>query len=52
MLEIYGPKEAFIKKPGVITVVIGEPISDLNLSTSEITEKIRDWTLEQEKTFE
>ena len=43
------PKGAFIKKPGVITVVIGEPISDLNLSTSEITEKIRDWTLEQEK---
>ena len=45
------PKGGFVKKPGVITVVIGEPISDLNLSASEITEKIRNWTLEQENLF-
>ena len=45
------PKGGFIKKSGVITVVIGEPILDLNLSASEITEKIRNWTLEQEKLF-
>ncbi len=46
------PKGSFLKKPGVITVIIGEVISDSNLSTSEITEKIRNWTLEQEKAFD
>ena len=46
------PKGSFIKKPGVITVIIGEVISDSNLTSSEITEKIRNWTLEQEKAFE
>jgi len=46
------PKGGFIKKPGVITVVIGEVISDLSLTSSELTEKIRNWTLKQEKTFE
>ena len=46
------PKGGFIKKPGVITVVIGEVISDSNLTSSELTEKIRNWTLEQEKSFE
>jgi len=46
------PKGGFIKKPGVITVVIGEVISDSSLTSSELTEKIRNWTLEQEKTFE
>jgi len=45
------PKGSFIKKPGVITVVIGEAISDSSLTSSELTEKIRNWTLEQEKTF-
>ena len=45
------PKGSFIKKPGVITVVIGEPISDLTLTSSEVTEKIRNWTLEQESSF-
>jgi 1-acyl-sn-glycerol-3-phosphate acyltransferase len=45
------PKGSFIKKPGVITVVIGETISDSNLTSSELTEKIRNWTLEQEKNF-
>ena len=46
------PKGGFIKKPGVITVVIGEVISDSSLTSSELTEKIRNWTLEQEKSFE
>ena len=46
------PKGGFIKKPGVITVVIGEVISDSSLTSSELTEKIRNWTLEQEKTFQ
>jgi len=46
------PKGGFIKKPGVITVVIGEAISDSSLTSSELTEKIRNWTLEQEKSFE
>ena len=46
------PKGSFIKKPGVITVVIGEVISNSNLTSSEITEKIKNWTLEQEKAFE
>lgn len=45
------PKGGFIKKPGVITVVIGEVISDSSLTSSELTEKIRNWTLEQEKSL-
>jgi len=35
------PKGSFIKKPGVITVVIGEAISQSNLKPSEVTENIR-----------
>ncbi len=45
------PKGSFIKKPGVITVVIGEAISQSNLKPSEVTENIRQWTLEQERKF-
>ena len=45
------PKGSFIKKPGVITVVIGEVISQSNLKPSEVTENIRQWTLEQESKF-
>ena len=45
------PKGSFIKKPGVITVVIGEAISQSNLKPSEVTENIRQWTLEQESKF-
>jgi 1-acyl-sn-glycerol-3-phosphate acyltransferase len=44
-------KGAFIKKPGEITLVIGRAISQSNLKPSEITEKIRQWTLEQESKF-
>ena len=45
------PKGSFIKKSGVITVVIGEAISQSNLKPSEVTENIRQWTLEQENKF-
>ena len=41
------PKGSFIKKPGVITIVIGETISSSSMTSSGITEEIRNWTLEQ-----
>ena len=41
------PKGSFIKKSGVITVVIGETISSSNMTSSGITEEIRNWTLDQ-----
>ena len=43
------PKGSFIKKPGEVTVIIGKPISSSTLTSSELTKKVRDWTLEQEK---
>ena len=45
------PKGSFIKKPGEITVVIGKAISNSDLKPSEVTERIRHWTLEQENKF-
>ena len=45
------PKGSFLKKPGVITIVIGEAISNSNLKTSEVTDQIRKWTLVQENKF-
>ena len=44
-------KGSFIKKPGEITVVIGKAISNSDLKPSEVTERIRHWTLEQENKF-
>ena len=41
------PKGGFIKKSGVITIVIGETISSSNMTSSGITEEIRNWTLDQ-----
>ena len=41
------PKGGFIKKSGVITIVIGEAISSSNMTSSGITEEIRNWTLDQ-----
>jgi 1-acyl-sn-glycerol-3-phosphate acyltransferase len=41
------PKGSFIKKSGVITIVIGETISSSSMTSSRITEEIRNWTLEQ-----
>ena len=43
------PKGSFIKKPGVITVSIGKPMSSSNDSTAKITDNIRNWTLEQSR---
>ena len=45
----FWPKGSFIKKPGVITIVIGKPISSSFLTSSELTKEVRNWTLEQEK---
>jgi len=45
------PKGSFLKKPGVITIVIGEAIPNSNLKTSEVTDQIRKWTLVQENKF-
>ena len=45
----FWPKGSFIKKPGVITVVIGKPISSSFLTSSELTKEVRSWALEQEK---
>ncbi len=42
-----GTKGSFIKKSGVITIVIGEAISSSSMTSSGITEEIRNWTLEQ-----
>ena len=44
-------KGSLIKKPGEITVVIGKAISNSDLKPSEVTERIRHWTLEQENKF-
>ncbi len=44
-------KGSFIKKPGEIIVVIGKAISNSDLKPSEVTERIRHWTLEQENKF-
>jgi len=41
------PKGGFLKKPGVITLVIGKPISPNDGSANEITEKIKAWALGQ-----
>ena len=45
----FWPKGSFIKKPGVITVIIGKPISSSFLTSSELTKEVRNWALEQEK---
>jgi 1-acyl-sn-glycerol-3-phosphate acyltransferase len=37
------PKNSFIKKPGVITVSIGEPISPEGLTTNELIQKVENW---------
>ena len=47
MQEKFGLKGSFIKKSGVITIVIGEAISSSTMTSSGITEEIRNWTLEQ-----
>jgi 1-acyl-sn-glycerol-3-phosphate acyltransferase len=38
-------KGSFIKKPGLITMVIGEPIKSAGKNASTLTQEVRDWTL-------
>ncbi|MBC7489421.1 MAG: 1-acyl-sn-glycerol-3-phosphate acyltransferase [Glaciimonas sp.] len=37
------PKNSFIKKPGLITVSIGKPISPEGLNSAEMMEKVENW---------
>ena len=39
----YWPADKFLKFPGTITIVIGEPIATDELSSREITEQVKDW---------
>ena len=41
------PKGSFLKKPGVITLVIGKQLSPNSGSASDISQSIRDWTLKE-----
>ncbi|SFV76134.1 1-acyl-sn-glycerol-3-phosphate acyltransferase [hydrothermal vent metagenome] len=41
------PKGSFVKHPGIISVVIGEPISVQGKSATELTKEIKDWTQAQ-----
>lgn len=45
------PKGSFVKQPGTITVVIGEPISVAGKSATQLTNKVRDWTKTQSKSI-
>jgi len=36
-------KNAFIKRPGLITVSIGKPISSKGLSAAELNQRIEEW---------
>ncbi len=37
------PRNAFIKKPGTITVSIGKPISPDGLSAGELNDRVENW---------
>lgn len=39
----YWPRRGFVKRPGVIKVVIGEPIDTAGMSASQINRRIEDW---------
>lgn len=41
--EYWGQEKTFIKKPGVIKVVIGEPIDCNSANTKEITAQVETW---------
>ncbi len=43
------PKGSFVKYPGTITVVIGEPISVAGKSATQLINEVRDWTEAQSK---
>jgi 1-acyl-sn-glycerol-3-phosphate acyltransferase len=39
----YWRKNAFLKRPGLITVSIGKPISPAGLSAAELNQRVEDW---------
>ena len=39
----FWPKDSFIKQPGTITLVIGEPIDTTGLRAGEINERVEQW---------
>jgi 1-acyl-sn-glycerol-3-phosphate acyltransferase len=45
----FWPKNSFIKKPGTITVSIGQPIQTTGLKPDQINQQVEDW-IEQEMT--
>lgn len=45
----FWPKNSFIKKPGTITVSIGQPIESTGLKPDALNQKVEDW-IEQEMT--
>ena len=40
---LYWPKNSFIKKPGVIKVSIGKPISSKGKTSEELNSAVKDW---------
>ena len=45
------PKGSFIKRPGTITVVIGEPIAPEKTQASKLTQQVYDWTQTQTEQY-
>lgn len=39
----FWPKQGFAKKPGVITLVIGEPFDPTGMKASEINDRVEEW---------
>ena len=39
----YWPKKAFIKRPGVVTVSIGEPVRGSGMSATDLTHRVEHW---------
>jgi len=48
----YWPREAFVKKPGVIHVVIGPPLDPAHYSVEALQEKTKQWIEEKTRTLE
>jgi 1-acyl-sn-glycerol-3-phosphate acyltransferase len=42
------PRHSYIKKPGTITVSIGEPISSINKTPEDLMKEVETW-IENEK---
>ena len=37
------PKNSFLKRPGLVTVSVGKPISPEGLTAPELMQKVEDW---------